>query len=119
MTGAQTCALPILRQVHERHQVAPSPKSDPRKDLRCAQRELEEAEAAVAALESEVARVVAALEDPALYTRPDGAAMARKLGAQLEALKRDLDAGLERWTQATEQIEMRAPRYGSFKAVAK
>jgi len=54
--------------------------------------------------------VVAALEDPALYTRPDGAAMARKLGAQLEALKRDLDAGLERWTQATEQVEMRAPR---------
>src|SRR5256886_9079157 len=56
------------------HRVAPSPKSDPRKDLRRAQRELEEAEAAVAALESEVARVVAALEDPALYTRPDGAA---------------------------------------------
>src|SRR5206468_16287 len=99
-----------LRQVHERQRVAPSPKSDPRKDLRRAQRELEEAEAAVAALESEVARVVTALEDPALYTRPDGAAMARKLGAQLEALKRDLDAGLERWTQATEQVEMRAPR---------
>src|SRR6266568_878771 len=66
-----------LRQVHERHRVAPSPKSDPRKDLRRAQRELEEAEAAVAALESEVARVVAALEG---------------------------------WTQATEQVEMRAPR---------
>src|SRR5438309_559282 len=99
-----------LRQVHERHRVAPSPKSDPRKDLRRAQRELEEAEAAVAALESEVARVVAALEDPALYTRPDGAATARTLGAQLETLKHDLDAGLERWTRATEQVEMRAPR---------
>src|SRR3989449_7207428 len=99
-----------LRQVHERQRVAPSPKSDPRKELRRAQRELEEAEAAVAALESQVTRRVTALEDPALYTRPDGAAMARKLGAQLEALKRDLDAGLERWTQATEQIEMRAPR---------
>src|SRR5438105_3389688 len=99
-----------LRQVHERHRVAPSPKSDPRKDLRRAQRELDEAEAAVAALESEVARVVAALEDPALYTRPDGAATAHTLGAQLETLKRDLDAGLERWTQATEQVEMRAPR---------
>src|SRR5205807_489126 len=34
-----------LRQVHERHRVAPSPKSDPRKDLRRAQRELEGAEA--------------------------------------------------------------------------
>src|SRR3989449_7648609 len=106
MTGAQTCALPILRQVHERHQVAPSPKSDPRKDLRCAQRVLEEAEAAVAALESEVARVVAALEDPALYTRPDGVTTAKQLGARLETLKRSLDAGLERWTRATEQVEM-------------
>jgi ATP-binding cassette subfamily F protein 3 len=98
-----------LRQVHEHQRVAPSPKSDPRKELRRAQRELEEAEAAVAALESEVARVVAALEDPALYTRPDGAATARKLGVQLEALKRNLEAGLERWTRATEQVETRAP----------
>jgi ATP-binding cassette subfamily F protein 3 len=98
-----------LRRVHERQRVAPSPKRDPRQELRRAQRELEEAEAAVAALESEVARVVTALEDPALYTRPDGAATARKLGAQLETLKRDLEAGLERWTQATEQVEMRAP----------
>ena len=54
--------------------------------------------------------MVTALEDPALYTRPEGAATARKLGAQLEILKRDLDAGLERWTQATEQVETRAPR---------
>jgi ATP-binding cassette subfamily F protein 3 len=106
-----------LRQVHERQRVAPpSPPSppaskvDPRRDLRRAQRELAEAEAAVAELESQVALVVAALEDPALYTRPDGATTARQLGAQLETLKRSLDAGLERWTQATEQVEMRTPR---------
>ena len=97
-----------LRQVHERQRVAPASKSDPRQELRRAQRELEEAEAEVATLEAEVARVVAALEDPALYTRPDGAATARKLGAQLETLKRDLDAGLERWTLATEQVELRS-----------
>ena len=99
-----------LRQVHERQRVAPPVKSDPRKELRRAQQEVEEAEAAVAKLESEVARVVAALEDPALYTRPDGAATAHALGAELETLKRDLEAGLERWTRATEQVEMRAPR---------
>ena len=62
----------------------------------------------MAELESEVALVVAALEDPALYTRPDGAAKARALGAELETLKRDLDAALERWTLATEQVEMRS-----------
>jgi ATP-binding cassette subfamily F protein 3 len=94
-----------LRQVHERQRVAPPPKRDPRKDLRRARRELADAEASVAALESEVARVVAALEDPALYTRPDGARAAHTLGAQLETLKRDLEAALERWTQATEQVE--------------
>jgi ATP-binding cassette subfamily F protein 3 len=99
-----------LRQVHERQRVAPppTPKSDPRQQLRRAQRELEVAEAEVATLEADVARVVAALEDPALYTRPDGAATARKLGAQLETLKRDLEAGLERWTLATEQVEQRS-----------
>jgi len=94
-----------LRQVHERQRVAPAPKADPRKDLRRAQRELAEAEARVAELEAKVAGVVAALEDPALYTRPDGAAMARRLGTELETLKRSLDAELERWTRATEQVE--------------
>src|SRR5436853_3310146 len=102
-----------LRQVHERHRVARSATNDPRKELRRAQRELEEAEAAVAELEARVAKLVGALEDPALYTRPDGAARAHELGAQLETLKRELEAGLERWTQATEHVQMRVPRGGS------
>ncbi|PYO89538.1 MAG: hypothetical protein DMD58_09245, partial [Gemmatimonadetes bacterium] len=99
-----------LRQVHEHQRVAPKPKQDPRKELRRAQQELEVAEARVTELESRVAQVVGALEDPALYTRPEGAAKAHTLGAELETLKRDLDAALERWTAATEQVEMRAPR---------
>lgn len=94
-----------LRRVHERQRVAPAPKADPRKDLRKAQRELEEAEAAVGELEAQVAKVVSALEDPALYTRPDGAVAARRLGTQLDTLKRSLEAGLERWARATEQVE--------------
>jgi len=99
-----------LRQLHERQRVAPAPKADARKELRRAQRELQEAEAAVAVLEAEVARVVAALDDPALYTRRDGAREAHELGARLETLKRDLEAAIERWTQATEQVEMHTPR---------
>jgi len=99
-----------LRQLHERQRVAPAPKIDPRKELRRAQRELQEAEAAVAVLEAEVARLVSALDDPALSTRRDGAREAHELGAQLETLKRDLDAAIERWTQATEQVEMHTPR---------
>jgi ATP-binding cassette subfamily F protein 3 len=112
--AVRTAEDQALRQVHERQRVAlakPAPDSrsadDPRKALRRAQRELEEAEAAVADLESQVAPVVAALEDPALYTRPDGAATARRLGAQLEQLKHSLDTALERWTRATERVEAR------------
>src|SRR6266511_3081053 len=97
-----------LRQVHEHQRVAPKPKQDPRKELRRAQQELEVAEARVTELESRVAQVVAGARGPALYTRPDGAAKARTLGAELETLKRDLDAALERWTAATEQVEMRS-----------
>jgi len=82
-----------------------SPWANEGRALAVSVRVLTEAEAVVAKLESEVARVVAALEDPALYTRPDGAAAAHELGAELERLKRDLEVGLERWTRATEQVE--------------
>jgi ATP-binding cassette subfamily F protein 3 len=94
-----------LRQVHERQRVALPPTSDARKARREAERALADAEAAVADLESRIAPVTAALEDPALYTRRDGAAAARRLGAELDALKRALDAALERWGQASQQVE--------------
>src|SRR5712691_6410331 len=106
--AVSAAAEQALRQVHEHQRVAPPTKKDPRKELRRAQQGLEQAEARVTELESQVARVVAALEDPALYTRPSGAAQARGLGAELETLKLDLDAALERWTLATEQVEMRS-----------
>jgi ATP-binding cassette subfamily F protein 3 len=95
-----------LRRVHEHQKVAPPAKKDPRKELRRAQQGLVEAEARVAELEAQVARHVAALEDPALYTNADGALKARSLGAELETVKRALDAALEQWTSATEQVEM-------------
>jgi ATP-binding cassette subfamily F protein 3 len=97
-----------LRRVHERQRLAAASKAgraDPRRDLRAAQRELEAAERAVEELEAQVARVVSALQDPSLYTIPGGAGKARQLGAELEALKRSLEAGLERWTRATEEVE--------------
>jgi len=94
-----------LRRVHEHQRVAPPAKKDPRKELRRAQQGLAEAEARVTELESQVARLVAALEDPALYTNADGAAKARGLGAELETVKHALDAALAQWTAATEQVE--------------
>jgi hypothetical protein len=94
-----------LRQVHERQRVAVASSGSSAKALRDARREVAVTEAVVTELESKVAGVVAALEDPALYTRPDGATTARQLGAELETLKRDLDLALERWTRATERVE--------------
>jgi len=96
-----------LRRVHERQRVAPSPKSDPGKDCAARSASSRRAEAAVAALESEVVRVVTALETRP-STRGPKAPRRPQARAQLENLKRDLDAGLERVTQATEQVEMRA-----------
>ncbi len=80
-------------------------RNDPRKERRAAERELAEAEAEVARLEAEVASLTAALEDPDLYTRTDGVSEAKRLGADLDARKRELDAALERWTAATERAE--------------
>ena len=94
-----------LRQVHERQRVAPARAADPRKTKREAERALGEAEAGVADLEARIAPITAALSDPALYTRRDGAATAHQLGLELEALKRELEAALARWEQATQQVE--------------
>ena len=96
-----------LRELHERQRVARAKPeaSDPRQALRRARRELAEVESTVAELESRIASVVAALEDPALYTRPEGARTAHELGVQLERHKRDLDQALDRWTKATERVE--------------
>ena len=97
-----------LREMHERQRVArskPEPADDPRKALQRARRELADVESTIAELESQIAAVVAALEDPALYTRADSARTAHELGVQLERHKRDLDQALERWTRATERVE--------------
>jgi ATP-binding cassette subfamily F protein 3 len=101
-----------LQRVHERKKVAgrrdqdSRSRPDPRKQLRAAERELELAEGEVARLEAAVSALTSALEDPDLYTKPDGVGEAKRLGADLDARKRELDAALERWTAATEQAEL-------------
>jgi ATP-binding cassette subfamily F protein 3 len=100
-----------LRKVHERQKLAkkkesepPSPK-DQRKQLRAAQRELEQEETQIASLEAKIVALSARLEDPELYTKANGVEEARKLGVELERVKRDLDAAFKRWTAATEAVE--------------
>lgn len=97
-----------LRKVHERKKLskqkeaeAPSPKDDRKKERR-AQRELEVAEQEIEKLEARTQELTRALEDPELYTRPNGVEDAKRLGAELERVKRDMEAAFERWTAATE-----------------
>ena len=97
-----------LRKVHERQKVAkknadaaPSAKDERRKQ-RAAQRELEEVETRIEELELRVGEITARLEDPALYTRADGVEEAKRLGEELERVKRDLDQSLAIWAAASE-----------------
>ena len=104
-----------LRRVHERQRLERTRREEAAKgartprdltrDLRRAQRGVEEAEQRIEILETQIAKISTALEDPELYTRPAGPSEARKLGGELEALKGQLDSTLERWTAATEEVE--------------
>ena len=100
-----------LRRVHERQKLArqaesaPPSSKDLRRQQRAAQRDVEQAEARIAELEGTIATVTGALEDPELYTRAGGAAEASRLGAELDRLRRDMDAALAAWTAATEALE--------------
>jgi len=104
-----------LRRVHERQRLERTRREESAKstrtardltrELRRAQRALEENEKQIESLEKEIADVGAALENPELYTRPSGLSEAKTLGARIARAKEDLDAALERWTAATEEVE--------------
>jgi ATP-binding cassette subfamily F protein 3 len=104
-----------LRRVHERQELEKARRAEVSdgarnarslaRELRRVQREVETLEAAIAVLEAEIARVALALEDPELYTRPDGLQEAATLGSRLEHAKAELDKTLERWGVETEQVE--------------
>ena len=104
-----------LRRVHERQRLEKTRRAqvsvgsrtarDLARELRRAQRDVENIEQAIETLEAEIARTSAALEDPQLYTKPDGVRDASALGAQLEQAKRELDKALDRWSSATDEVE--------------
>ncbi|HMA24200.1 MAG TPA: ATP-binding cassette domain-containing protein, partial [Gemmatimonadaceae bacterium] len=95
-----------LRRVQERKRTTRRDDStrDARVSIRDAQRRVAELEDSVQALENRVAELTDRLQDPELYTRSGGVADARRLGAELEELKRRLDSELEAWTAATDAL---------------
>ena len=104
-----------LRRVHERQRLERTRRNESEKrsrtardltrELRRARRDVETVEKTIDELEAEIATVSAALEDPELYTRATGATDAATLGGQLERAKRRLDAALEQWSAATDEVE--------------
>jgi len=93
-----------IRRVRERKEVRG--KSLPAGNAaRAVHRRLEEAERSVADCEARVSAITSALADPDLYTRPGGAADAARLGGDLDAARRDLDAAFAAWERASAEAE--------------
>ncbi|NUQ21380.1 MAG: ATP-binding cassette domain-containing protein [Gemmatimonadaceae bacterium] len=91
-----------LRRVHERQKTARKTEVREKDDraVRAAKRAVEEAEQEVSAREERVSALTRALEDPELYTTPEGTKKAKSLGAELDAAKRALDKAIAAWERA-------------------
>jgi len=104
-----------LRRVHERQRLERTRRTeslaggrtarDLARELRRAQRDVQDVERRIEKLEGQISTVGAALQDPQLYTGAAGLSEAKTLGAQLEQAKRELDSALERWSAATDEVE--------------
>lgn len=95
-----------LRRVHEKQKTRrqEAKTEQDRATARQLKRAVDEAETRVERLEREVAELTKALEDPALYTTPEGTAKSAELGKTLEQRKRELDQAIEAWSVATAQV---------------
>lgn len=104
VTAAEEEALRRVRE-HRQTERRDTATQKGRSAVRAAHRLASDAEARVSVAEAEVARLTAALEDPALYTTTDGVKRSADLGAALERERLALDAALDAWTAATEKAE--------------
>ena len=75
-----------------------------RNALRALKHAVEIAEAEVHELETRAASLREQIEDPELYTRPDGTATAYRLKRELDDAEEALILALERWTNATDAL---------------
>jgi len=77
---------------------------DARASLRKAQRDVEDLEQRIESLEGRIQAVTATLDDPELYTKPQGVTRAAGMGKELDALKAELERALEMWTAASDTL---------------
>ena len=94
-------------RVHERQAVERPHRPD--KDRRAAARKARErlavTEGRVAELEKVVDQITTTLEDPSLYTKPDGSQRAAAMGKELEARKAELDVAIMEWEKASAEVD--------------
>ena len=99
-----------LRRVDEKKRMARRAEraapTDSRRQLRQAQERATRAEQDVAELEQEVSALTATLDDPELYTRPNGVQEATQLGVRLDQLQARLDLALATWERETAALEL-------------
>ena len=96
-----------LRRVQEKKKTSRREESsrEDRNTLRTAERRVAELENEIQTLEARIEAVTRELEDPELYTQPNGIARATELGAELDRLKPSVERALEAWGTATEALD--------------
>jgi ATP-binding cassette, subfamily F, member 3 len=96
-----------LRRVQEKKKTTrrePS-SNDARNARRAAERRVSDLELEIQQLEARVDALTVQLEDPELYTKPNGIARATDLGVELERVKPRLERALDEWGKATEVLD--------------
>jgi ATP-binding cassette subfamily F protein 3 len=97
-----------LRRVDEKKRTARRERTAPpdtRRQLRQAQERAARAEREVSELEQAVSAITATLDNPELYTRPNGVQEANRLGMQLDQIRARLELALASWEQETTALE--------------
>jgi ATP-binding cassette subfamily F protein 3 len=93
-----------LRRVHEKQKTMRREMRTERErtETRRIKRAVEEAEALVERLETEITNLIATLEDPNLYTTTEGGSKSVELGKTLELRKLELERAIQRWSESLE-----------------
>jgi ATP-binding cassette subfamily F protein 3 len=94
-------------RVHERQAVERphKPDRDRRAAARKARERLVKSEAGVAELERTIDEMTAILDDPALYTTPEGTSRAGGIGKKLEEAKSELETAFAEWELASAKVD--------------
>jgi ATP-binding cassette subfamily F protein 3 len=101
-----------LRKLHERKKTASRavPGASEERSAKSSRKAVEESERKAERCEAKVLELTTALEDPELYSTPDGVQRAKKLGVELDKAKRSLDEALRAWELAVDETDKGAAK---------